>query len=189
MVCCACARTWVGSGAKGCLHHEPGRVAAVHRVKELTVGLVLVLVGRAAGGGVSAAAWRLLCVQRLRVGVSSCVVLPRLPRGVRLLQPGLPPPPVWLPLPLVAPPLFVARVLCVWRYICVLRLRVLCLLARVLGVTRLGELALEHRTLRDELLVPLKRHCQLALVRACNRVLLCAWRLPRVMCLRLRVRV
>ena len=62
-------------------------------------------------------------------------------------------------------------------------------LARVLGVTHPGELVLEHRTFCDELLVPLKRHCQLALVRACNRVLLCAWRLLRAMCLRLRVRV
>ena len=128
-MCCACARTWVGSGAKGYLHREPGRLAAVRRVKELTVGLVLVLVGRAVGGGVSAAAWRLLCVQRLRVGVSSCVVLLRLPRGVRLLHPGLLPPPVWLPLPFVALPLSVARVLRAWRHICVLRLCVWCLCA------------------------------------------------------------
>ena len=62
-------------------------------------------------------------------------------------------------------------------------------LACVLGVTRSGELALEHRTFCDELLVPLKRHCQLVLVHACNHALVCAWRLPCVLCLRARVRV
>ena len=90
--------------------------------------------------------WRLPCVQRLRVGVSCCVVLLRLPRGVRLLHLGLPPPPVWLPLPLVALPLSVARVLRAWRHICVLRLCVLCLRALLaLPAPLAGELALERR--------------------------------------------
>ena len=127
MVRCACARIWVGPGAKGCLHHEPGRFAAACRVEELAVGLGLVLVGRAVGGGVSAAAWRLLCVQRLRVGVSGCVVLLLLPLGVRLLQLVLLPPPVRLLLLLVVLLLSVVCVLRAWRHMCVLRLCALCL--------------------------------------------------------------
>ena len=71
---------------------------AVRRVEELALLFGFVSAGMAVGGGVSAAAWRLLCVQRLRVGVSGCVVLLLLPRGVRLLHPGLLPSPAWLPL-------------------------------------------------------------------------------------------